>query len=132
MKGTLSSISGNVFLTLIPERVSELRSGMSVFSDPEGIAMLFPARPGSVFWMKGCRFGLDMVFLDSAGRIIDIVSLPPEKPGEEIPRAEAPNGSSLMMELPSGSSRKMGLRAGMNILGKAPAQAQNDPEPVLA
>ena len=105
MKCFNTRIAGGQFLTMVPETDQELRTGMAMFKDtpPENVAMVFPAPEGSSFWMRGCSFGLDMLFLDMDMKLVHIESVDAESPGE-IPLVFSPPGSAILVEAVRGTA----------------------------
>lgn len=91
---------------------------------PDTTAMAFVAMPPrpQVFWMKGTRFPLDIVFLDINGRILEIQSMavePPQAPNESesayeqrLPRYICRQAVFCALEIRGGLAAELGLKPG--------------------
>jgi uncharacterized protein len=47
-----------------------------VLPENEGMLFVFPKPEPRSFWMKNCRFTIDIAYIDAAGHITDIISMP--------------------------------------------------------
>lgn len=74
-----------------------------------GMLFVFPERRVVSFWMKNTPIPLDMIFADSAGRIIGIVEN--AEPFSERPR-EVQGLSQYVLEVNGGVAARLGIRAG--------------------
>jgi uncharacterized membrane protein (UPF0127 family) len=99
----------SVVFAVTPE---ERARGMSGVDDASGLAMLFSAAPGDVFWMRGCTVPLDIVAADAEGAVIDFATLRPPAGGEEPERFECPPGTVGVVEVEGGLCAAHGVRAG--------------------
>jgi uncharacterized membrane protein (UPF0127 family) len=92
-------------------------------ADGEGMLFIFPQDDLLTFWMKNTLIPLDMIFIDSAQRIVGIVenaeprSLESRGPGQL---------ARYVLEVPGGWAAKKGLKPGLavtleGIAGVAPA-----------
>ena len=72
----------------------------------EKAAMLFTTT--GPFWMKGCHFDVDLVFLDKQGQVTSFGTMPHNSPNLFYPDPMA----KLALELPGGTCRKIGLQTG--------------------
>ena len=84
--------SGRLIKTVLLYSVKEHEVGLSgtkahEFDDNEGALFWYDARGVRRFWMPDTYFNLDLVFLDSALRIIDIDENLEAHPGREEPPA---------------------------------------------
>ena len=75
----------------------------------EGMLFIFPHDRIRQFWMKNCIVGLDMLFLERDGTIINIETLPPPKPGEEPAIGRSTRPARYVLELPAGRAKELGL-----------------------
>jgi uncharacterized protein len=79
--------------------------GRSSFPAGEGLLL----RPAASVHTAFMRFPIDVVFLDSADRVLKVVgSLPPWK-------MAACRGSRTVLELPAGEAARNGIAAGMSL-----------------
>lgn len=54
------------------EEISQGLSGRKYLNSGSGMLFVFPSEEIASFWMKDCNFDLDLIFLDSSGRITQI------------------------------------------------------------
>ena len=96
-----------------------------------GMLFVFPVAEERVFWMCRTRIDLDIVFLDAAGVVVDIQTMPAElpcKPGEtetdyeaRLPRYASKAPAQFAIELQAGTAAAAGLREGDRIALDIPA-----------
>ena len=95
--------------------------------DDGGMLFVFPKPEVHRFWMKNTRIPLDILYLDTAGRITAIHTMavePPQAPGEseEGYHARLPLYSSVRpaiaaIELNAGMAESLGLKPGQSLPG---------------
>jgi len=80
-----------------------------------GSGMLFDFKKDDqvIMWMKNTYIPLDMLFIEKAGRIINIARNTTPHSTKTIPSA---GPARAVLELPAGSARTLGLRAGDTVL----------------
>ena len=87
---------------------------------PEGAGMLFIFEQDGhhTLWMKRTLIPLDVLFLDSAGRIVDIQTMKPELgvPDYELTRYSSNAPARFAIEMNAGVATSMGLQNGELIL----------------
>jgi uncharacterized membrane protein (UPF0127 family) len=88
--------------------------------DGHGMLFLFDEEGEHSFWMKDTLIPLDMIFVDSAGRVTGIVAR--ARPLTLEPRSGGP--SRTVLEVPGGWAAAHGVRVGdrMRVEGIAPAR----------
>lgn len=78
-------------------------------ADGEGMLFAFPEDAEHSFWMRNTLIPLDMLFLDSGGRIVGIVAMAPPKSADSrtvgVP-------SRYVLEVPGGWAGRTGIRPG--------------------
>lgn len=82
-----------------------------------GMLFGFPDERQRMFWMKNCLIPLDIIFLDSAGQVVSIHTLPPPDPLEgssQIPRCHSAGPARYVIELNAGTAQRIGLEHGMS------------------
>ena len=84
---------------------------------PENSGMLFmyPREDYYAIWMKNCFIPLDLIWLDSKGRVIYIVENAPPCKKEPCPVYEPMMKARFVIELKSGSVKKLHLKLGDRI-----------------
>jgi uncharacterized membrane protein (UPF0127 family) len=102
----------DIELALTPEEIS---SGLMFRpSLPENRGMLFildqPRLPA--FWMKNMLISLDLVFLDGAGTVIDIIADVPPCPAEPCPNYPPSSPALAVLEVGAGVAAAHGLEIG--------------------
>lgn len=74
-----------------------------------GMLFVYPAPQHASFWMRNTLIPLDMVFVDSAGRVTVVHS--EAVPGDETP-IDGGDGVQFVLEINGGLARRMGLGPG--------------------
>ena len=77
------AIAGELFrLDLAADRTTRTRGlgGREEIPDHGGMLFVFPDTRHRSFWMKGCLVDIDLVFLDSRGRIVAVHTMKIEPP----------------------------------------------------
>lgn len=81
-----------------------------------GMLFLFPRPERQAMWMKNTYVALDMLFIDSAGRVVDIAA-------DAVPLSERTIMSSgkarAVLELPAGTAARLGLGVGDRVRHRA-------------
>jgi uncharacterized membrane protein (UPF0127 family) len=96
---------------------------MGVRRIPRGAGMLFAFADGArgrIFWMKGTRVPLDIVFLDGSGRVTSVAARVPATP--RTPDAEVARRFGIgayVIELGAGDAARAGLVPGVRIALRA-------------
>lgn len=83
-----------------------------------GMLFVFPNEQQRMFWMKNCLIPLDIIFIDSAGQVVSIHTLPPPDPLEgssRIPRCHSAGPARYVIELNAGTAGQIGLEHGMSV-----------------
>ncbi|MBI1272754.1 MAG: DUF192 domain-containing protein [Alphaproteobacteria bacterium] len=81
--------------------------------DDAGMLFLFPEPNRLTFWMKNTYIPLDILFLDSEGRIINIAENTQPLSTDMITSASPGKG---VLELKGGTAAKLGLRPGDRVI----------------
>lgn len=98
-----------------PEKRMRGLSGHAPLGPAEGMLFVFPQEGHYPFWMKDMLFSIDMLWLDSNGRIVGmwLAAAPESYPHSYAPKAPA----RFVIELPAGFVRahsiKIGDKAGL-------------------
>lgn len=73
--------AGNqVFVVEVADSAAERKQGLmgrDKLETNQGLLMVFPRPQRAGVWMKGMRFSLDVAWLSSSGRVVDIQTLQP-------------------------------------------------------
>jgi uncharacterized membrane protein (UPF0127 family) len=75
----------------------------------QGMLFIFPEEEMQAFWMKNTRISLDIIYINSNGRVVSIIHS--AVPHDETSRPSlAP--AQYVLELPGGTCEKSGIKAG--------------------
>jgi uncharacterized membrane protein (UPF0127 family) len=87
--------------------------GRAGLSADEGMLFVFPTDGHYKFWMKDMRFSIDMLWIDSQGKIIYIAqNIAPET----YPQSFGPDAPArYVLELPAGWANAHGVRVGNKV-----------------
>lgn len=78
-----------------------------------GMLFLFPEAAPRAFWMLNTLIALDIVFIDSSKRIINLrENVPPCHPPQRCPTYESTAPAQYVLEIPGGRARALGIQAG--------------------
>lgn len=90
---------------------------------PASHGMVFPIAPPRVegMWMKNCFIEIDMLFIDSGGRVVKII--PRAKPGS-LDTLSSDVAVSAVLELKGGEAQHLGLKVGDQVSWKLSAAAR--------
>jgi uncharacterized membrane protein (UPF0127 family) len=104
---------------VLTKPVDMARGMMFRESFPEGRGMLFVHQaPGKYpYWMYQTKVPLDIVWMDKAGKIVEVNENTPPCPGKAstCPSYGGTADASLVLELPAGYGRKHGVRIGETV-----------------
>ena len=113
------SVKGIKFTAAIADTVSRRRLGLmyrSSIGRDEGMLFMYDDDSRHSIWMFNTRFRLDIVWLDSKKRVVDLLnSAQPCRSIFDCPLNLPKRKSRYTLELPSGTIRKIGLRIGDHI-----------------
>lgn len=111
--------SFKIWVADTPERSAQ---GLMFVSDlPESMGMVFPVEPPRVenMWMKNTYIELDMLFIDSHGRITKIIQ---RAAPLSLQTLSSDTVVAAVLELKGGQAAKLGLRTGDSVSWKKPAR----------
>lgn len=91
-----------------PQRRKGLKHRTSLPPD-HGMLFLFPAARPQQFWMQDTLIGLDIAFLDAAGKVLNIHEA---LPGVERPGFPSQGPAQFVLEMALGWCREAGLEPG--------------------
>ena len=77
-----------------------------------GMLFFFPDDGEYGFWMKNCMIPLDMIWIDSARKVVHIKTDVPPCKIEQCPNYEPGVASRYVLELAAGEVAKRGLKVG--------------------
>ena len=80
-----------------------------------GMLFIFDQPDFYRFWMKNCRFPLDMIWLDQNKRIVSFTSNAPPCLGDPCPTYQPDEKALYVIETVAGFANEHGLRPGMKV-----------------
>jgi uncharacterized membrane protein (UPF0127 family) len=98
-----------------PERRQRGLGGRTKLEPDHGMLFVYEFDMAHQFWMKDCLIALDIAFIDSRGRIVNVVTMQPPAPGvpdARLPHAVAAADSQYVLETTDGWFARHGLGAG--------------------
>ena len=116
--GQTQRFSFQVWVADTPQRAAQ---GLMFVSDlPETLGMVFPVAPPRVenMWMKNTYIELDMLFIDTHGRVSKIIQ---RAAPLSLQTLSSDNPVSAVLELRGGQAAKLGLQNGDAVSWKKPA-----------
>ena len=102
-------------LAVTPKKIEHGMMGRKEVGDHEGMLFIFPQAKARQFWMKNCLVALDVVFVDSDGRVVSITTMTPPEPGtrdEDLPTYSSHWPAQFAIELRAGRAEELNLKAG--------------------
>lgn len=99
------------------ENERERRQGLSnveSLADNRGMLFIFPAEEMREFWMRNTSVPLDIIFISSERRVINIKQADPEPgvPPEELTRYRSEEPAQYVLEVNQGFSERNNIRQG--------------------
>ena len=113
-------INGLPFRLEVADTEDERRIGLSNRSslgEDAGMLFVFPQEGYWSFWMKNVLIPLDLLFMDSQGKIIAVYPMQtqPGVPDSQLTRYESPQAAKYALEINGGLAAALGLRPGMSV-----------------
>ena len=81
-----------------------------------GMLFVFKGNARRFFWMKNTRIPLSLAFIDSSGRILEIIHLQPHKPGTRIPSYTSRHKARWVLEVNQGWFLRNGFGLGARVV----------------
>jgi hypothetical protein len=103
----------NIWLAIDPKQKNEGLSFLladEVASD-QGMLFLYPYEEKLSFWMKNTYFDLDIAYIKSSGKVVDIATMNKMTPKE----FSSSQSVRYVLELKAGSFKRVGLKVGDSI-----------------
>jgi len=112
-QGELVSIGGNtVHVTIVdtPEARTKGLSGQGGLAEDEGMLFVFERDGKHSFWMKDMQFSIDILWISSAMRVVDIET---RVSPQSYPKSFTPDSPArYVLEVPAGYTEKHGVKEG--------------------
>jgi len=101
----LNSRPFTLTLARTPSELEQGLSGREPFKEDEGMLFVFPDSAVREFWMKDMNFALDIVWIDSAWQVLDIVENATPESYPNIFRS--PDGVKYVLEVNAGTAEHL-------------------------
>ena len=107
---TLAGARVSVTLAQTPAEQERGLGGRDSLGQGEGMLFVFPQDGAYAFWMKDMRFSIDIIWLDSYGKVVYVV---PDLSPATYPRSYAsPTPARFVLEVPAGWAAAHQVRVG--------------------
>jgi uncharacterized membrane protein (UPF0127 family) len=87
-------------------------SGRESMADDAGMLFVYGAPEPMSFWMKGCLIDLDIAFIDSTGKIIDIQTMEAPAEGQRPASYSSSGPAQFVLETAAGAFQRRGIAEG--------------------
>lgn len=88
---------------------------------PDGAALFIFDQPGRWgFWMKNCRFAIDIIWLDPQRRVVDVKPKAPPCSDLYCPVYAPSRDASYVVEFPAGTADRTGIVPGAKLRFRTP------------
>ena len=102
----------NLELAATPEETTTGLMFRPALAADRGMLLLWPEERLATIWMMNVLVPLDIVFLDDAGRVVEVVMDAQPCRAEPCPRFTASRPARAVLEMAAGSAAEHGLEAG--------------------
>lgn len=111
------SLGGETFTVEVADEPSERQLGL-MFRDSmpadHGMLFIFEAEEPRSFWMKNCRFPLDIMYFNADGELINVQTATPCRT-RECPGYPSAGPARYVLELNAGTAARLGLEPGAQL-----------------
>ncbi len=99
-------------LAVTPQEVADGLMYRPSLPENRGMLFIFGADRYPSFWMKNTLIPLDLIFLDSAGSVVDVIANVPPCAGDPCPTYSPKYPARAVLELAAGTAAGHGIEAG--------------------
>jgi uncharacterized membrane protein (UPF0127 family) len=115
-------------LAITPEELAQGLMFRPRLPDNRGMLLVFSEERRPSIWMMNTLVALDLVYLDSNGTVVDIISDAQPCPAEPCPRFVPRQPARAVLEIPAGTAARHGLATGQALgFRRVPGFAETDP-----
>jgi len=107
-------IGSKTFTLEVADRTDSRTYGLmrrDTLAKDHGMIFVFDSEEPRGFWMKNCRFPLDILFLDKGGRIVSIKQMK----AYDLSSTPSDGPAQYAIELNEGAAEAAGVKAGMTL-----------------
>jgi uncharacterized membrane protein (UPF0127 family) len=102
-------------LAITPDELAQGLMFRPRLPDDRGMLLVFSEERLPNIWMMNTLVALDLVYLDRAGRVVDLITDAQPCPGEPCPRFTPKQPAQAVLELPAGSAVRHEIGEGTTI-----------------
>jgi len=102
-------------LAVTPQEVADGLMYRPSLPDNRGMLFLFGADRYPSFWMKNTMISLDLIFLDGAGSVVDVVANVPPCAADPCPTYSPKNPARAVLEMAAGAAKTHAVTTGAAI-----------------
>lgn len=102
-------------LAITPEELSQGLMFRPRLPEDRGMLLIFAEERLPSIWMMNTLVALDLIYLDSTGTIVDIVTDAQPCPGEPCPRFTPKQPAKAVLEIPAGAATRHGVSEGAQL-----------------
>ena len=117
--GPTVELKGKTFTIEIAEDEASREHGLmdrTKMDDDHGMLFIFEDDAPRAFWMKNTKIPLDMIFLDSARKVVSIQHDVPPCVTERCPAYSSGAPARYVLELNAGQAARLGLTSGDELI----------------
>jgi uncharacterized membrane protein (UPF0127 family) len=108
----INAVVVNIELALTPEEISNVLMFRPSLPENRGMLFLFDQPRLPTFWMKNTLIPLDLVFLDGAGVVVDVIANVQPCAADPCPNYPPSSPALAVLEIVAGGAAVHGLEAG--------------------
>jgi uncharacterized membrane protein (UPF0127 family) len=105
----------NLELAATPEETTTGLMFRPALAADRGMLLLWPEERLATIWMMNVLIPLDIVYLDDAGRVVELVADAQPCSAEPCPRFTTSRPARAVLEIPAGSAAAHGIEVGSTI-----------------
>lgn len=102
-------------LAITPEELAQGLMFRPKLPDDRGMLLIFAEERLPSIWMMNTLVALDLVYLDSEGTVVDVVTDAQPCPGEPCPRFTPKQAAKAVLEIPAGAATLHKISAGAKL-----------------
>ncbi len=104
--------SASIELAITPDELAQGLMFRPNLPDDRGMLLVFREERLPNIWMMNTLIALDLVYLDSTGRVVDVITDAQPCPGEPCPRFTPKQPAQAVLEIPAGSATQHSIVVG--------------------
>jgi uncharacterized protein len=102
-------------LAMTPEELAQGLMFRPKLAEDRGMLLIFDEERFPNIWMMNTLVALDLVYLDSTGTVVDVITDAQPCPGEPCPRFTPTQPSKAVLEVPAGTAIRHGISKGQTL-----------------